>query len=86
MGCMIIYNPKQLANHLKLIRTKHNLTQTELAKKVGVKQSTLSSFENHPETTQLQTLFKILHELEAHCIIQEQVPTSLDNNLDDEAW
>ena len=58
---MMIYNPKQLANHLKLIRTKHNLTQTELAKKVGVKQSTLSSFENHPETTQLQTLFKILH-------------------------
>ncbi|MUJ23578.1 type II toxin-antitoxin system antitoxin HipB [Aliivibrio fischeri] len=86
MGCMMIYNPKQLANHLKLIRTKHNLTQTELAKKVGVKQSTLSSFENHPETTQLQTLFKILHALEVHCIIQEQVPTSQEDNLDDEAW
>jgi len=86
MGCMMIYNPKQLANHLKLIRTKHNLTQTELAKKVGVKQSTLSSFENHPETTQLQTLFKILHALEVHCIIQEETLTDHEINSDDEIW
>ncbi|MGF1902467.1 type II toxin-antitoxin system antitoxin HipB [Aliivibrio sifiae] len=86
MGCMMIYNPKQLANHLKLIRTKHNPTQAELVKKVRIKQSTLSSFENHPETTQLQTLFKILHALEVHCIIQEQVPTNHEDNLDNEAW
>lgn len=58
----------------------------DACKKVGIKQSTLSSFENHPETTQLQTLFKILHALEVYCIIQEQVPTSLEDNLDDEAW
>ncbi len=76
MGCMMIYNPKQLTNHLKLIRTKHNLTQTELAKKFVVKQSALSSFENHSETTQLQTLLKIFNTLEVHCIIQEQVPIS----------
>ena len=82
---MMIYNSKQLANQLKLIRTKHNLTQTELAKRVGIKQSTLSSFENHPETTQLQTLFKILHALEVNFVIQEQHSPTLQNN-NGEVW
>ncbi len=50
----MIYNPAQLANQLKLIRTRDSITQAELAKRVGIKQSTLSNFENHPDTTQLK--------------------------------
>lgn len=81
----MIYNPKQLANRLKLVRTKLNLTQTQLAKRVGMKQSTLSSFENHPETTQLQTLFKIIHALEIDLDIHERQAPS-HPITDNEVW
>lgn len=62
-GKEMIYNPRQLANQLKLLRTKHRLTQAELAKRVGLKQATVSNFENNPEATQLKTLFKIIQAL-----------------------
>lgn len=54
-----VYNPKQLANRLKLYREQQGWTQTDVAKRIGVKQATISNFENHPEKTQLATLFKI---------------------------
>lgn len=81
----MIYSPSQLANHIKLIRTKHKLTQAELAKKVGLKQSTLSGFETNPETTQLKTFFKILQALELKLDIYESVTAQTHDN-DDEAW
>lgn len=81
----MIYNPKQLANRLKLIRTKNNLTQTQLAKKVGLKQSTLSSFETNPDTTQLKTFFKIIQALELELDIHER-STSKSLPADDEVW
>lgn len=42
----MIYSPLQLANRLKLIRQRNGWTQSELAKKVGLKQATISHFEN----------------------------------------
>lgn len=81
----MIYNPKQLANRLKLIRTKNNLTQTQLAKKVGLKQSTLSSFETNPDTTQLKTFFKIIQAFELELEIHER-RTSEPLPADDEVW
>lgn len=59
----MIYSPRQLANHLKLLRTKNNLTQAQVAERVGLKQATLSNFENNPDTTQLKTVFKIIQAL-----------------------
>lgn len=81
----MIYNAKQLANQLKLIRTRNNITQAQLADRVGIKQATLSSFENKPETTQLQTLFKILHALEVDLFIQEKKDLPA-KELTDEDW
>ena len=66
----MIYGPKQLANQLKLIRTNNNWTQAEIAKRVGVKQATISNFENDPERCQLQTLFKIMQALQVSVSIQ----------------
>ena len=68
----MIYSPQQLANQLKLIRTKHSLSQSELAARVGIKQSTLSNFENHPDTTQLKTVFKIIQALELQLTVSEK--------------
>ncbi|MEC8377675.1 MAG: type II toxin-antitoxin system antitoxin HipB, partial [Pseudomonadota bacterium] len=59
----MIYNSKQLANYLKLVRNQNNWSQAEVAKRIGVKQSTLSNFENDPERCQIQTVFKILQAL-----------------------
>ncbi|MDO6408793.1 type II toxin-antitoxin system antitoxin HipB [Pantoea phytobeneficialis] len=69
----MIYSPKQLANHVRLIRQKNQWTQTQLAKKVGLKQATISHFENNPDLTTLATLFKILQSLELKLDIYEKL-------------
>ncbi|PKF49088.1 type II toxin-antitoxin system antitoxin HipB [Enterovibrio nigricans] len=81
----MIYSPQQLANHLKLLRTKHKLTQAELAQRVGLKQATLSNFENNPDTTQLKTVFKIIQALGVRMDIlsEEQTPSA---KADQEVW
>jgi len=68
----MIYGPQQLANQLKLIRTNNNWTQAEVAKRVGIKQATLSNFENDPDHCQLQTLFKIIQALKVNISIEPQ--------------
>lgn len=86
----MIFNPKQLANQLRLIRTKNNWTQAEVAKRVGLKQATLSNFENDPDRCQLQTLFKILQAMQLSMQINEINPSlsesPSDNTLNDEDW
>lgn len=79
----MIYSPQQLANKVRLIRTSHNWSQAEIAKKVGIKQSTLSNFENDPDRCQLQTVFKILQGLHLYMDVVEQPQQSA---ADDENW
>lgn len=67
----MIYSPRQLANQVKLLRQQDGWTQAELAKQVGLKQATLSHFENNPDTTSLATLFKILQALDLALVLQE---------------
>jgi len=57
-------NPKTLAIFVQSRRKKLKLNQSQVAKKVGLKQKTISSFENHPENAKVSTLFKILSALE----------------------
>ncbi|UTV27220.1 type II toxin-antitoxin system antitoxin HipB [Photobacterium atrarenae] len=80
----MIYNPRQLANYLKLLRTRKHLTQAQVAKRVGIKQSTLSSFETNPETTRLQTFFKIIQALELNLEVHERKVAV--EAQDDEVW
>ncbi|MXE86565.1 type II toxin-antitoxin system antitoxin HipB [Escherichia coli] len=72
MRAPAIYSPKQLANHLKLIRQKHALTQSELAAKVGIKQATISNFENNPDKSTLKTFFKLVQALELSLVLYER--------------
>ena len=53
----------QLANAMKLVRQQNGWTQSELAKKIGIKQATISNFENNPNNTSLTTFFKIYSRL-----------------------
>ena len=57
---MIIHSPKELAMLIKNQRKKQKLSQTDIANQIGLKQSTISAFERKPETTKLETLFRIL--------------------------
>ena len=60
MSFQKIYSPMQLANAMKLVRQQNGW----LAKKIGIKQATISNFENNPDNTSLTTFFKILQSLE----------------------
>lgn len=66
----MIYSPKQLASLVRLERQKRGWTQSDLARRVGIKQATVSNFENNPDKTTLTTLFKILQSLEQELVIQ----------------
>jgi len=57
---MIIHNPDELALFFKNYRKKQQYTQSELSQLVGLKQATISAFENKPESTKLETLFRLL--------------------------
>lgn len=57
---MFIRAPKELALLVTKQRKKLKLSQTEVAKRVGLKQKTISGFENKPENIKLETLFLIL--------------------------
>jgi HTH-type transcriptional regulator / antitoxin HipB len=60
---MKITSPKRLAIFLKDLRRTQKLTQADIAKRVGIRQDTISKFENNPDTTQIETFFKIISAL-----------------------
>jgi HTH-type transcriptional regulator/antitoxin HipB len=57
---MLTRSPKELALLVISQRKKLKLSQAEVANLVGLKQKTISAFENKPEGTKLDTLFLIL--------------------------
>ncbi|GGO65197.1 type II toxin-antitoxin system antitoxin HipB [Bowmanella pacifica] len=79
----MIFSPKQLADYLKLIRTQNNWSQAEVAQRVGVKQSTISNFENDPDRCQMQTFFKILQALNLTISV---APNKNQQATQDEDW
>ncbi len=61
---MKVTSPGSLASTVSDQRKVKKLTQFNTAASVGIKQTTVSDFENQPESTKLKTLFKILSALE----------------------
>ncbi|UNC50214.1 type II toxin-antitoxin system antitoxin HipB [Enterobacter huaxiensis] len=84
----MIYSPIQLANYMKLVRQKNNWTQSELAKKIGIKQATISNFENNPDKTTLTTFFKVLQSLGMTMALYESgdVQAEANNDMQDLDW
>lgn len=79
-----IYSPVQLANYLKLLRQQNHWTQMRWPR-IGIKQATLSNFENHPDKTTLTTLFKILQSLGVVMMLNAKAAETApapDNNTD----
>jgi HTH-type transcriptional regulator/antitoxin HipB len=64
-----ILTPQQLTTHLRALRKARNLTQAELALRLGLSQSRLGKIERHPETVSLEQLMKTLNLLGARFVI-----------------
>ncbi len=79
---MNVTSPKILAQAVRNARKQRKLTQREAAESMGMKQSTVSEFENHPEGTRLDTLFKLLAALE----LKLQVVSRRGENKSSDSW
>lgn len=74
-----------LANAVRDQRKAQKITQTETAKLVGVKQTTVSAFENTPEGTKLDTLFKLLAALDLELHVQAR-NSNEESKSDTQQW
>ncbi|WP_417657219.1 type II toxin-antitoxin system antitoxin HipB [Pseudidiomarina aestuarii] len=55
-----ITRPEQLSTFIKEYRKQQQLTQSDVAKLIGIRVATISDFENNPKSSKLETFFKIL--------------------------
>lgn len=57
---MLTHSPRDLALFVISQRKKLKLSQAAVGDLVGLKQATVSAFENKPESSKLDTIFRIL--------------------------
>jgi len=81
---MKITSPEHLAQALKNARKDLGLTQQAAADLVGIKQATVSALENHPESSRLETLFKLLAALNLELNVSERGKTGQASGWDQE--
>ena len=73
-----------LAQALKNIRKERQLSQSVVADNVGLKQATLSGFENKPEASRVETLFKLLTALDLELHLCERDAKNAEAGWDQE--
>lgn len=56
-------SPKQLGNTIRRARKKQNMSQSELGKKAGLRQETISIIENGNSAAKLETILSVLSAL-----------------------
>lgn len=83
---MILHSPEQLAIHAIAQRKKLGLTQSEVAERVGLKQKTISAFENRPESIMLSTAFLILSSLNLELEVSSKKLSQQKSQSWDQAW
>ena len=69
---MIIRSAKDLALYLNDKRKQLKMSQSEVADLVGLKQDTVSKFENSPDNSRIDTLFRILSALNLNISLVEK--------------
>jgi len=83
---MRITSPAILAQALHASRKEHDLTQKAVADTVGIKQSTVSSFENSPDKARLETLFKLLAALDLELHLAKRGSKTDEASAWDQEW
>lgn len=74
----VVRAPLQLANLIRVRRRKLDLSQEQLAAKVGVRQRTLSDIEN-AKSARLDTLLRILAVLDLELVVRARTRSSADD-------
>ena len=69
---MIISSAKDLALYLNDQRKQLKMSQSEVADLIGLKQDTISKFENSPDNSRIDTLFRILSALNLNMNLVEK--------------
>lgn len=83
---MQVTSATMLANYLQDRRKKGAVSQSEAAKSVGIKQTTVSAFENNPDGTKLATLFKLLAALDLELSVNERSTAGSNTPSWEEEW
>ena len=83
---MLIQSPKALALYVRGQRKERMLTQTDVGEVVGILQDTISDFENRPDSSKVDTMFRIMAAvgLEIH-VVPSGAKLSGDNEWN-EKW
>ena len=76
----------RLALHMRSLRERAGLTQTEVAERLGVKQAAVSKLENSTLSHDIESVMRYLHALEAELLVAvkdgEQTHQISDNEAD----
>jgi HTH-type transcriptional regulator/antitoxin HipB len=56
---LLLQTPAQLPLHLKALRKRRSLTQSQVASRLGIKQARYAFIETHPETVSTQQLLDV---------------------------
>ena len=83
---MKVTNSKQLSSYLKDVRITQKLSLGKVAHKVGIRQDTVSSFEQHPDSTKLETFFKILSALNLELTVTPRNANVANNDASAASW
>lgn len=83
---MKVTSPSALASAVRDQRKVSKLTQAATAELVGIKQTTVSDFENRPESTKLDTLFKILAALDLELQVVKRGAVTDENKAWNKEW
>lgn len=78
MDTLPLHSPAQLPAHLKSLRKTRGLTQAQLAKRLGIRQSRLADIENHPETVSSAQLLDLFAALGVEVLLRLK-PTAQDS-------
>ncbi|QCJ71905.1 transcriptional regulator [Providencia heimbachae] len=81
---MKVTNTRQLSAYMKDVRETKKLSQSKVASKVGIRQDTVSNFELSPDSTKLETFFKILSALNLELDIKPRNENGSSNT--DSGW
>ena len=71
-------SPKQIGSILKAHREAHQMTQTALVQKAGLRQATVSDVETGRDGSKLSTLLEILAALDLELTIKPRTKGSID--------
>ncbi len=83
---MLVISPENLAVAVVNQRKKLKLSQAAVGERVGLKQVTVSAFENKPASTKLDTLFRILSSVGMELTVSPKGESNADKKPWTEEW